>query len=345
LDGGTLGAGAFGDPKLAKSGRSESGSLVHLLKGDHTISADVPSDKTLYLDYFKLEPSKKEKGAIEAETLVARADTGGKEIVTAAPANTMFSGYSALQWNPKTAASYLKLPITADNAGDFTLELGVARLPNSSRIAAQLDGGDIQAAVDTSDKGKDGRKSIRIADLQHLTAGAHLLTLYYKGDDPAVSSPTLVLDYIRLMRYKYPFSIEAEALKVLNHKDGDAQTQDMAGFGPNWSGNSQFWFTGKKEGAEATLELPVQATGRYNLAVYYTTAHDYGTSQVLIDGKPLGDPTDCYSDGVRAKGKTTLGAVDLTAGDHKITFRAVGKNAKSSSYLIGVDAIGLEPVK
>ncbi len=147
------------------------------------------------------------------------------------------------------------------------------------------------------------------------------------------------------MKYKYPFSVEAESLKVLDHKDGDTSNQDMAAFGPNWSGNSQFWFTGKKEGAEVTLELPVQAGGKFNLVVYYTTAHDYGTSQVLIDGKPVGDPTDCYSDGVRAKGRTALGEIELTAGSHKITFRAVSKNAKSANYLIGVDAIALEPMK
>ena len=345
LDNHAFEAGNFGDPKSAKSSRSQTQSLVYLTAGDHSVTAEVPTGKTLYLDYIKLEPSKKEKGAIEAETLAARADTGGKELVSATEPSTAFSGYGALQWSPKSTTSYLRLPITATVEGEYTIEVGIAKLPNSAKIAAQLDSGDIQSTVDTSDKVKEGRKSIRLAENLHFSAGAHLLTLFYKGDDPIASSPTLVLDFIRLLKYKYPFSVEAEALTVLDHKDGEAQTQDMAAFGPNWSGNSQFWFLGKKVGAEATLELPVQADGKYNLAVYYTTAHDYGTSQVLIDGNPVGDPTDCYSEGVKAKGKTALGAIDLTAGNHRITFRAVGKNAKSASYLIGVDAVALEPVK
>ncbi len=140
LDSHPLDAGHFGDPKLSKNNRGQTESLIHLDKGDHTVTADVPAGKTLYLDYVKLEPSKKEKGAIEAETLVDRADTGGKDAVTVVPPNSAFSGFSALQWTPKSAASYLKLPITATDAGDFTLEIAVAKLPNSPRISAQIDG-------------------------------------------------------------------------------------------------------------------------------------------------------------------------------------------------------------
>lgn len=345
LDSLALDAGKFGDPKLAKSGRSESGTITRLLKGEHTLSAEIPSGKVLYLDYFKLDPSKKEKGAIEAETLADRADTGGKDLVGTTAANTAFSGYSALQWTPKTLTSYIKLPITAPLEGDYTLEIAVAKLPNSAKVAAQIDSAEILPSIDTADKAKEGRKDIRLGDLQHLAAGAHVLTLYYKGDDPAVDHPTVVLDYIKLKKYRYPYSFEAEGLTVLDHKDGDASTQDMAGFGPNWSGDSQFWFTAHKVGAEATLELPVQTTGRYNLAVYFTTAGDYGTTQVLVDGRAIGDPTDCYSQGVKAKGKTALGSLVLSAGSHRITFRAVDKNPKATNYLIGVDAIALEPAK
>ena len=157
--------------------------------------------------------------------------------------------------------------------------------------------------------------------------------------------PTLLLDYIRLLKARYPFSIEGESLKVLDHKDGDTSNQDMAGFGSDWSGNSQFWFTGNKAGAEATLELPVQTAGKFTLVVYFTTAKDYGIVQTLIDGNPVGDPVDCYTDGVKAKGRTVLGVLDMTAGPHRITFRSVDKNKAGTGYKIGVDAIGLEPVK
>jgi hypothetical protein len=178
-----------------------------------------------------------------------------------------------------------------------------------------------------------------------LKPGAHTLTLIVKGQNPAVKSPELWLDYIALRKSRYPHSLEAESLKVLEAKDGQATHQEMQGFGPDWSNDDQFWFLGQKPGAEATLELPVQETGKYVLSVYYTTSRDYALVQVLVDGNPVGPPTDTYSAPVLAKGRTELGTVELTAGPHRITFRAVGKNPNSTGYLIGVDAIGLEPVK
>jgi hypothetical protein len=338
-------AGKFDAPKPNGNGRSDTSTLIKLTKGDHVATIDVPVGKTLALDYIKLEQSKKERGVIEAETLAAHADTGGRETVTVAPVNPMYSGYSALQWSPKTTASYLKLPITVDKEGDYAVEIGVARLHNSAKIAAQIDTADPLATVDTTDQATDGRKNVRLGDNLHLKSGKHVLTLLYRGDDPTTTSPTLILDYVRLLKTRYPFSVEGEGLKVLDHKDGDTSIQEMGGFGRDWSGDAQLWFTGNKAGAEATLELPVQTAGKYTLVVYFTTAKDYGIVQTLVDGNPVGDPVDCYTDGVKAKGRTALGTLDLTAGPHRITFRAVDKNKSGTGYKIGVDAIGMEPIK
>lgn len=346
LDGTALtGLGQFGDPKKAKEGRAESGTLVALTPGDHTVRLSVPTGKTLYFDYLRTEPSKKERGVIEGESLTERADTGGQNTVSTVTLDEAFSGDRALKWSPKTPDAYVKLPITVPVDALYTLELGVGRLPNSARIAAQIDNGDVLPAVDTADKEKTGRKNVRLGDNLHLSPGAHTLVLTYKGGDPSISEHMLLLDYIKLLKYRYTHSVEAESLKVLDHKGGDAQTQDMAGFGNGWSGDSQFWFVCHEKGGEATLELPVQPAGKYTLAVYFTTAKDYGIVQTLVDGMPVGSPTDCFTTDVRAKGRTELGTVDLTAGPHRITFRAIDKNKSSSSYLIGVDAIGLEPVK
>jgi len=119
--------------------------------------------------------------------------------------------------------------------------------------------------------------------------------------------------------------------------------QDMKGFGPDWSGDAQLWFHATKAGAEVTLELPVATAGTYTLAVYLTTAKDYGIVQTLIDDRPVGEPVDCFTQDVKAKGRVGLGSVTLTAGPHRVTFRSTGKNAASSNWLIGIDAIGLEP--
>ena len=86
----------------------------------------------------------------------------------------------------------------------------------------------------------------------------------------------------------------------------------------------------EKPGDFATLELPVtMSRTAYNLIVYYTTARDYGTVQALVDGKEIGTPTDCYTPDVKAKGRLVLGALDLTAGTHRITFRVTWQKTRS----------------
>ncbi len=41
----------------------------------------------------------------------------------------------------------------------------------------------------------------------------------------------------------------------------------------------------------------------------------------------------------------TLGRAELTAGEHKLTFRNLGKNEQSKGYFLGLDGILLKPVK
>ncbi len=333
---------------LRKGERYSEHTTRRLLPGAHTLTIDVPAGATVDLDYLRLEPSRKEKGVLEAERLVEKADAGGQGAVRREDATYNFSGGSALIWKPQAAGGTLKLPISVPAEADYALELGIMRHPNSPIVAAQVDAGEPLAPVDTyAERLEGGNPSARMwfGRILGLKPGAHTLTLIVKGQNPAVKSPELWLDYIALRKSRYPHSLEAESLKVLEAKDGQATHQEMQGFGPDWSNDDQFWFLGQKPGAEATLELPVQETGKYVLSVYYTTSRDYALVQVLVDGNPVGPPTDTYSAPVLAKGRTELGTVELTAGPHRITFRAVGKNPNSTGYLIGVDAIGLEPVK
>lgn len=330
----------------AKEGRWETETAaVRLKPGAHTLTLAVPTGRTVYLDYLRLLPSRKEAGVVEAESLVDKTDTGGKGRVQRVDGGEAWSGASALRWWPQNEGDTLKLPISVDRDGDYALELGVVRNADSPIITAQLDAANLETQDLSDPNGKDATQRIPFGRATGVKQGAHTLTLIYKGKNPAAQTPALMLDYLRLIKSLYPYTVEAEGLTILEAKDGDASRQEMAVFGPHWSGDAQFWLVARSAGAEATLELPVYRAGRYNLAVYFTTARDYAIVQTLLDGRPAGPPVDTYTPDVLAKGRTLLGTVTLSAGAHRITFRAVGKNPASSSYLIGVDAIGLEPIK
>ncbi len=344
IDGNPIETGDYPDLQNPARDRGDVSAVIQLMKGEHVCTLRVPGGKSVYLDYVRLEASKKERMATEVESLIGSIEKDAGSKLALMPASAAFSGYGAIRWSPADGGSYLKIPVNVSVDGDYSLEVGVGRQAASITVTGSVDADSPGVVVDASEPGQ-GRRIIRLGDNLHLTAGAHTVTLFCKSDRAASEHRTLILDFVRVMRVRYAYTVEGESLKILDHHDGDVSVQGMTDFGADWSGDSQLWFTGNKKGAEVSLELPVQADGTYNLAAYFTTAGDYGIVQVLLDGKEVGDPVDCFSQGVLPKGRSSLGHVTLTKGAHRITFRAVDKNPMSANYLIGVDAIGLEPVK
>ncbi len=331
VDGGASAPGAF----TTAPGHADAVRFARFTAGRHTLALDIPKGQRAYVDYLRLEPSRKEKGVIEGESLLSRVDGPGRTDATLLDARAQYSGGAALRWQPLKTGEFLSIPLTITQEGDYTVEMAVDADDSSAAWNLQDEQGTVHAA--SLPVNSRGVQKLRFGGMIHLTVGRHTLVL--KGGDVRSS---LTLDYVRLVKTRYANTVEAEGLKVLETQGGAAETQDLKGIGQDWSGDAQFWFHAQKPGDFATLELPVAMSGHYDLVVYYTTARDYGTIQTLVDGKEIGSPTDCYTPDVKAKGRLVLGALDLTAGAHRITFRVTGKNEVSSSYLVGVDAIGLE---
>jgi hypothetical protein len=139
-------------------------------------------------------------------------------------------------------------------------------------------------------------------------------------------------------------ALEGEKLKVLSKTAGNARPQDMANFGPGWSGESQLWWTQAKAGDRLVLELPVAETGTYKLIANLTKAIDYGIHQLSLDGRKLRPPIDLFNDGVVPTGRIDLGTHDLQKGGHKLTVEITGANPKAvKAYMFGLDYVKLEP--
>ncbi|MFC8731116.1 DUF2961 domain-containing protein [Luteimicrobium sp. NPDC057192] len=134
--------------------------------------------------------------------------------------------------------------------------------------------------------------------------------------------------------------VEGESLLPAVAADALVEAQGNC-CGVTWSGDRQLWFHGAKAGDAVTLRLDVPRAGTYDVSAVMTQAVDYAVAQVALDGKDLGDAVDNYrASGV---GVTTrpLGSVQLSEGEHTLTLTAVGKNAKATSYMIGLDTVNL----
>ncbi len=126
-----------------------------------------------------------------------------------------------------------------------------------------------------------------------------------------------------------------------------------------WSKDILFFEAG---GVGAKIEIPfeVPEDGRYELLAQVAGAPDYGTYTVLVDGKSPVSGTELEHEpganagaGLSIDGYYTelfvgedrvIGRPRLTKGRHTVTFVCTGKNAASSNYFLGVDALVLARV-
>ncbi|MBP7559904.1 MAG: DUF2961 domain-containing protein [Armatimonadetes bacterium] len=115
-----------------------------------------------------------------------------------------------------------------------------------------------------------------------------------------------------------------------------------------WARPLVFW---QNEDPAGVLELPfdVPESGRYAARLTAITSYDYGIWDVELDGEAIASRVDLYS---RDTGSTEvkLGARELAAGEHVLTFRCAGANPSSRAgaagpgHFLGVEAIRLLPL-
>jgi hypothetical protein len=145
--------------------------------------------------------------------------------------------------------------------------------------------------------------------------------------------------------FKARGALEGEELRILRQSAGNATTQDMSGFGPNWSGEAHLWWTDAKPQDTLELAFNVQKAGPYRLKMQLTKAIDYAIVQLYLDGGKLGDPIDLFNDGVVATGLLDMGVYEMSKGQHVLKAEIVGANDKAvKSYMFGLDYLKLEEV-
>lgn len=147
--------------------------------------------------------------------------------------------------------------------------------------------------------------------------------------------------------YDTPFEINIPGFKIEKEPAGSLSVQKMTqSFGEGWNQGDQLWWREGKPGNVLEIVKEVEKAGPKRLIVELTKARDYAIVQFLLDGEPIGKPIDLYNPEVIPTGEIDLGTFDLSAGEHTVGVKILGKNQKADpSFMVGIDRIRLVPEK
>jgi hypothetical protein len=144
--------------------------------------------------------------------------------------------------------------------------------------------------------------------------------------------------------------IEAEALSVVGRSRAFTfWKQPTDGFPDGrWSGDAQMFAANTRRGDWIELALPDGTPGPRRIELFLTRAADYGVVRIHLNGAPLGEPIDLFSDtGVVPTGPVDLGVVTLGAETDRLRIEVVGTNERSAPphFQFGVDGVRLREAR
>ena len=158
----------------------------------------------------------------------------------------------------------------------------------------------------------------------HNPAATYLL-LRRKADAPLASTFATVYEPTARARGRAGIGrLDLEAKLV----DSNAETKQIPGLGV-------LLLKGSKAGDFMEFAVDAPATGIYQVAADILRAHSYGTTQVLVDGKPLGKPYVATHATIDGPHRILFGQLQLQAGTHRIRFQMAGEDA----FFLGIASL------
>lgn len=94
----------------------------------------------------------------------------------------------------------------------------------------------------------------------------------------------------------------------------------------------------KVSGAAVNQKIEAPYKNLYKISAILTRGPEYGHAELTVNGKTLGEPSDCYLQEVMAGTLVTFGTIPLNKGDNQIVLRSVGKSVESTGYKVGIDS-------
>lgn len=136
-------------------------------------------------------------------------------------------------------------------------------------------------------------------------------------------------------------------LPTAKHSAGVLELQK----GYDWTGDGQIFFMPAGDQPVLAVSFQVEKEEYRGLVLRFTSAEDYGTYRIFLDGKDVQQQTDSsatpvvqgfdfYSKELNAK-DYYLGSYKLARGNHVLRFEAIGRNPLSKGNYLGFDSVRL----
>ena len=140
--------------------------------------------------------------------------------------------------------------------------------------------------------------------------------------------------------------ITFQTLGIIHRFTGMKIVADSGKLSKRLGGQDTQFYRAQEPGDFVVYEFETDEAGDYTARLEFTQAPTYGTWQVLMDGKALGEAVDAYGERIRVgEGFADLGEVSLTAGRHRVRIEVIGRNEAAEEYYIGVGSLVLRAVE
>ncbi len=306
-----------------------------LTRGEHPLGLVATTGGEALFDCLQLQPAGRFAEAIEAEELKIVRATDGAAIPHPSDPTESVSAGRVLEFRANKAGQGFVFNLGKRPALPYVLGLRPMLAPNAASIQAFVANQPIGPSFDLyATKPQLGPS---ILPLGPVPSGATEVELRVVGHNAQSQGWEAALDYLRWEpSILGPGTADGIWAQVIGKHDCDYRGQDL---GASYSDGHQLWVQPCNLNAWIDIALEIPRAGHYEIVARYTKSWDYARIQASLDHRQIGPEVNTFARTVVPGEPVILGRPDLTAGRHILRFQAVGRDAESKGYLMGIDHV------
>lgn len=319
--------------------RNDAGRLeltgIYLEAGRHQAVLRAAGAGTAIFDCLALQRAQRAAGVMEAESMQVTASEGCQLVRANVRGFSAGQALAAIAQGPGASVTF-KLDALPEQ--QYVLGLRSAHGAMGVQLQAFVAGQPIGPVFDTYAEIADGPKPMPTTlPLGMIPRGAGEVELRIVGRHADSAGWHMGLDYfVWEPLITHPASTPGVWSQVLETRGCEYRIQNLGG---DHVGGHHLWIQPCGHNGFVDIAVWVPEEGEYRIETRLTTSWDYAIVQAFLDGQPIGERMDTFTEQVLMAPPVVLTRAHLTAGRHVLRFQAVDKNEASAGYLMGIDYV------